>query len=50
MRQTKTRAFSWLLMLVMVFSLISPSAVQQVNAEETKAYDGYVYVTVEKTT
>ncbi len=50
MRQTKTRAFSWLLMLVMVFSLISPSAVQQVNAEEAKAYDGYVYVTVEKTT
>ena len=50
MRQTKTRAFSWLLMLVMVFSLISPSAVQQVNAEETKAYDGYVYVTVEKFT
>jgi len=50
MKQTKTRAFSWLLMLVMVFSLISPSAVQQVNAEETKAYDGYVYVTVEKFT
>ncbi len=50
MKQTKTRAFSWLLMLVMAFSLISPGMVKQVNAEETKAFDGYVYVTVEKFT
>lgn len=35
MRQTKTRAFSWLLMLVMVFSLISPGSLLQVQAEET---------------
>lgn len=35
MRQTKTRAFSWLLMLVMAFSLISPGSLLQVQAEET---------------
>ena len=33
MKQTKTRAFSWLLMLVMAFSLISPGMVKQVQAE-----------------
>ncbi len=35
MKQTKTRAFSWLLMLVMAFSLISPGSLLQVQAEET---------------
>lgn len=35
MRQTKTRAFSWMLILVMVFSVISPGTVWKVNAEET---------------
>ncbi len=50
MRQTKTRVISWLLVLTMVFSLISPGALQRVSAEESKPFDGYVYVTVEKTT
>lgn len=48
MRQMKKQTFSWLLILVMVFSLISPGSVWKVNAEET--YDGYVYVTVERFT
>lgn len=48
MKETKKRAFSWLLILVMVFSVISPGSVWKVNAQ--KAYDGYVYVTVERFT
>ncbi|MGN0153578.1 MAG: fibronectin type III domain-containing protein [Lachnospiraceae bacterium] len=48
MRQTKKQAISWMLILVMVFSVISPGSVWKVKAEE--AYDGYVYVTVERFT
>lgn len=48
MRQAKKQAISWMLILVMVFSVISPGSVWKVNAEE--AYDGYVYVTVERFT
>lgn len=48
MKETKKRAFSWLLILVMVFSVISPGSVWKANAQ--KSYDGYVYVTVERFT
>lgn len=48
MKETKKRTFSWLLILVMVFSVISPGSVWKASAE--KAYDGYVYVTVERFT
>lgn len=47
MRNTKKRSISWLLILVMVFSLISPCSERQVSA---KTIAGYVYVTVEKST
>ncbi len=48
MRQMKTKVFSWMLALVMVFSLVSPGCAQTVSAAQS--YDGYVYVTVERFT
>ncbi len=48
MRTTRNRLISWMLVLVMALSLISPGA--SLEAKATKAYDGYVYVTVEKLT
>lgn len=48
MRQTKTRVFSWVLTLVMVFTLISPGCSR--TAQAAQSYDGYVYVTVERFT
>ena len=49
MTQTRKKlVFSWVLILAMVISVISPGSVAFVNAEE--AYDGYVYVTVERFT
>lgn len=48
MKTARTKLISWMLMLVMAISLISPGASLEANA--AKAYDGYVYVTVEKLT
>lgn len=48
MKNTNVRKISWMLMLVMVFSLISPGTAWRVQAQE--AYDGYVYVTIERST
>lgn len=48
MRNTRTKRISWMLMLAMVFSLISPGGAGNVCAEVT--YDGYVYVTMERLT
>lgn len=48
MKTTRNKLISWMLMLVMAISLISPGAALDVNAET--AYDGYVYVTMERST
>lgn len=42
------KIFSWILILSMAISVITPGSVFAVNAEEV--YDGYVYVTVERFT
>lgn len=49
MTQTKKKlVFSWVLILSLVISVVSPGSALFVEAEE--AYDGYVYVTIERFT
>ncbi len=47
LRQKKT-IFSWVLAIIMIFSIMAPGSTSVVNA--AKEFDGYVYVTVEKFT
>lgn len=48
MKTKRNKLISWMLMLAMAVSLLSPGTALDVNA--AKAYDGYVYVTMERST